>query len=167
MVRLYRDAGGIIFCKTNVPQVSPPLTCQGYELTKRPCYHSNVRIRFGGLLPILTTASEHAEEVQVVRLSWSRCEEVHLGGVMIVSRREHESMIRQDPPGSCEHLRLPGNRHETVLILVAGSLRIPSHFSGCCALKPWPGRLPIQYSNRRIESQEAVKVSLSSSSPSL
>jgi len=23
MVRLYRDAGGIIFCKTNVPQVGP------------------------------------------------------------------------------------------------------------------------------------------------
>jgi hypothetical protein len=96
MVRLYRDAGGIIFCKTNVPQVSPPHSYRKDQLTNRHYYHLNVRIRFGGLLTTPTIQSEHVEEVQVVRLLWSRCEAVHLGGVMIVSRREHESMIHQD-----------------------------------------------------------------------
>lgn len=41
---------------------------------------------------------------------------------------------------------------------VGGSLRIPAHFSGCCALKPWPGRLPIQSTGEILESQDAIKV---------
>lgn len=54
---------------------------------------------------------------------------------------------------SYKSIRTPANR------LVGGSLRIPAHFSGCCALKPWPGRLPIQDTGEILESQDAIKVS--------
>jgi len=79
MVRLYRDAGGIIFCKTNVPQVGPvfwqllsSLVVFGTRweglANGRPFYRSNALIRSGELLPIPTTPREHAVVVQVGKL---------------------------------------------------------------------------------------------------
>jgi len=70
MVRLYRDAGGIIFCKTNVPQASPspnPKGDVGSAADDRPSYRSNVRTRSGGLPPTHTIVGGHVGVVQEVK----------------------------------------------------------------------------------------------------